>query len=98
MRKWKKKIDDDDDTLTFDDLEDDEDEEEEKGYRKRTYSPPRPIRTHYHSDYDDDDDERDGPTFDELEPKIRAGKYKPKKTDPWNAIVLYNLLKESGDI
>jgi len=85
--------------LTFDDLEDeeDEDEDEEKGYRKRTYSPPRPIRTHYHSDYDDDD-ERDGPTFDELEPKIRAGKYKPKKSDPWNAIVLYNLLKESGEI
>lgn len=97
MRRWNKKKLDDDDALTFDDLEDEEEEEEESRPRRRTYAPPRPIRTHYNSDdYEGDDDA--GPTFDELEPKIRAGKYKPKKTDPWNAIVLYNLLKESGEI
>jgi len=36
--------------------------------------------------------------FDEIEPLIRAGKYRPKSSDPWNAHLLYNLLKESGEI
>jgi len=100
MRRWKKKKkqdeEDDDDLLSFDDMDDDEEEDESP--RRRSYLPPRPIRTYHHTEMDDDLDEEEGATFEDLEPKIRAGKYKPKKSDPWNAHILYNLLKERGAI
>lgn len=99
MRRWRKKKDEDeDDILSFDDLEEEDDDDDEKPRRKR-YLPPRPIRTHYsYDDSDDEDEGESGPTFDELEPKIRAGKYKPKSDDPWNAHILYQMLKKLGDI
>jgi len=100
MKRWRKKKDEDeDDILSFEDLEEEEDDDEKP--RRKRYLPPRPIRTHYSYDDSDDEDEDDGesgPTFDELEPKIRAGKYKPKPDDPWNAHVLYQTLKKLGDI
>ena len=103
MRRWRKKKEDDDAILTFDGLEEgeeeeeEEDEEEEEKPRRRRYAPPRPIKTRFHSDDEDEDGER-GPTFDELEPKIRAGKYRPKKTDPWTAHLLYQSLRDLGEI
>ncbi len=99
MRRWKKKYEDEDDeVLTFDDLDGADDEDEEEIPRRRSYSPPRPIRTHYDFDESIEEDEDAGEKFDKIEPLIRSGKYKPKKSDPWNAHVLYNMLKEMGDI
>lgn len=99
MRRWRKGKDDDEEVLTFDDLEDgegdDEEEEDEKERPRHRYIPPRQIRTRFEYGSDDVDD---GPTFEELEGKIRAGKYKPKQEDPWNAHVLYQTLKDLGDI
>jgi len=103
MRRWrKKKQEDDDDILTFDGLEeedeDEEDEEEEKP--RRRYAAPRPIRTRFYGDEFDaeEKDEEDGPTFEELEPLIRAGKYKPKQKDPYTAHILYQNLRALGEI
>jgi hypothetical protein len=97
MRRWRKRPDeDDDDTLTFEDLETVEKEDDKP--KRRPYLPPRPIRTHYSFDEDIDDEEGACARFDELEPKIRAGKYRPKRGDPWNAHVLYDMLKSMGEI
>lgn len=98
MKRWKRALDDgDDDDLTFDDFDIDGDEGKSK---RRSYLPPRPIRTHFsQDDEDEDEDAVDGQSrFDEIEAKIRAGSYKPKKSDPWNAHVLYDMLKSLGDI
>ena len=102
MKRWKRKPDEeeDDDTLTFDDIDDEEEDEDDSKSKRRPYLPPRPIRTHFsyeEVDLDDDDDEKQA-RFDEIESKIRAGKYKPAKSDPWNAHVLYDMLKSLGDI
>jgi len=85
MTRWRKK-DDDDDVLTFDDIE------EPDGHQRYRKPVPRHINTNF--DYE----EQSGPTFDELELKIRSGKYKPKAKDPWNAHVLYQTLKDLGEI
>jgi hypothetical protein len=96
MRRWKRNGDEEDDILTFEGF--DVEEEVESKPKRRPYLPPRPIKTHF--DYDDDLEEEEDACarFDELEPKIRAGKYKPKKGDPWNAHVLYDMLKSMGEI
>ena len=101
MRRWRKRSGDEEELLTFDgligtDADDDEEEAEEKRPRRR-YAPPRPIRTRFHGEVDFGGEE-DGPTFDELEPMIRAGKYKPKQSDPYNAHLLYQALRDLGDI
>jgi len=101
VRRFKRKKDDEDDIFTFDGLTEDEDEsedddEEKPSRRRRQYAPPRPMRVTRFSDYDSGDDE--GPSHEELEEKVRGGKYKPKPSDPWTIHVLYNLLHESGDI
>ncbi len=100
MRRWRKRSGDDEELLTFEGLlgpeVDDDDEDEEKRPRRK-YAAPRPIRTRFHGN-DDYEDEPDGPTFDELEPMIRAGKYKPKQSDPWTAHLLYQALRDLGDI
>ena len=97
MRRWRRdKEEDDDELLTFDELEDgDEDEDEEEEGAGRRYLRPRPLRI---ARYDDFEAEESGPTFEDLEAKIRAGKYKPKSQDPWTAHVLYENLKSLGEI
>lgn len=88
MRRWRKdKEEDDDEELTFEDLDD---EDKKVPYR-------RPEPRHINMKFGNDEEES-GPTFDELEAKIRAGKYKPKSKDPWNAHVLYQTLKDLGEI
>ena len=96
-RGRKKRLEDEEDVLTFEGLLESDDDEEEDDKPRRRYAPPRPIRTRFHSD-GDDDEEPDGPTFEELEPKIRAGKYRPKSGDPWTAHILYQSLRDLGDI
>lgn len=95
MRRWRKE-EDDDDILNFEDLD-----EPVRGRGARRYLPPeRKIITHYDIEDDEDDEESEASNsrFDELEPKIRAGEYKPTSSDPWHAHVLYNLLKDLGKI
>lgn len=97
MRRYRRgKKDDDDEVLTFDDMEDEE-EEEERPRRRRRYAPPRPMKVTRFSDYEPEDEE-EVPDHDELEAKVRAGGYKPKRSDPWTIHVLYNLLVERGEI
>jgi putative alpha-1,2-mannosidase len=36
--------------------------------------------------------------WNELESKIRAGKYRPKHSDPWTLHVLYSNLRDLGKI
>lgn len=103
MRRWRKKKEEDDDVLKFDNLnydeEEDEDDDEEDERPRRRYVPPRPIRTRFFSDnYDDANDGEEGSTFEDLEPMIRAGKYKPKPSDPYTAHILYQNLVALGEI
>lgn len=96
MRRWRK--DEGDEDILFEDLED---PEEVIGRGRRRYlAPPRKMITHYdlEDDIEDEDTEETNGRFDEIEDRIRAGEYKPKKSDPWNAHVLYNLLKDMGEI
>lgn len=88
MRKWKK--------TGFEEEEFDGDYIEDEFDR---YAPirRRKMSTMYDSDGDDDEDE-DGPSFDDLEDDIRSGKYKPKPSDPWNAHLLFQFLKDTGKI
>lgn len=84
MKKWKRRNVDDDDE------DDDEDEEEEHRYVR-----PRRSFSSLTYLYDDEDEEEGGDErWNELEKKIRAGKYKPRRSDPWTLHVLYNNLKE----
>ncbi len=97
MKRWKRELGEDDDTLTFDDLEEIDEDSDVKS-RRRPYLPPRPIRTCFSYEDDDISVDEDDSRFDEIESKIRSGDYKPKKADPWNAHVLYSLLKSLGEI
>jgi hypothetical protein len=94
MRRWKRKGD-EEDAITFDELEDfeEEDDEGEEGPSGRRYA--RPLRI---ARYEDFEVENDGPTFEDLEDKIRSGKYKPKASDPWTAHILYQNLRSLGEI
>ena len=97
MRKWRRG--DDDDILSFDDLDlgGDEPRRGRRSLSRGDYLPPRPIQTHYdEGDAEESEDACD--RFDEIEAKIRSGEYKPQKSDPWNAHVLYNMLKSMGEI
>jgi len=97
MRRFRRKKDEDDeDILTFDDLEGEDEEEEEKPRRRRRYAQPRPMKVTRFSDYEEEDEE--APDHDDLGAKVRAGSYKPKRSDPWTIHVLYNLLVERGEI
>lgn len=97
MRRWRRRGN-DEEVLTFDDMVEADDEERVPPPRRR-YAPPRPFRTMF-ADEDGigDDDESEGPTFEDLEPMIRAGSYKPKQSDPWTAHVLYQSLLDLGEI
>lgn len=92
MRRWRRPIEEDDD---LEDLEDDDEEEE-----VRRYIPPRPLRVTRFSDFEDEDDGSgsDIARFDKIKGLIRAGKYKPKPSDPWMAHILYSNLKALGEI
>ena len=90
MRRWRRGQEEDDETIVFDD-----NGEAEDRHRPRSYA--RPLRTIFGND-DDDEEEEDAPSFDDLEPEIRAGKYKPKPSDPWNAHILYQSLRDLGEI
>ena len=80
------------------DLDEDEDEEEEEEEVRR-YIPPRPLRVTRFSDFgDESEDDRNIERFNKIQGLIRAGKYKPKQSDPWIAHILYSNLKELGEI
>ena len=91
MRRWRRGQEEDDEALVFDD-----DGAAEDRSRPRSYA--RPMRTVFDANDEDDEEEDDTPSFDDLEAKIRAGKYKPKPKDPWNAHILYQALQDLGDI
>lgn len=101
MRRWRKKSEDDeDDVLTFDNIDDDEEDEKP---RRRYKIPKSPIRTRFSSTDDDEDleegasEDEDG-SFENLEPLIRAGKYKPKPSDHYTVHLLYQTLRDLGEI
>jgi len=103
MRRWRKKGTDEDELLTFDGLVEeevaDEEEEEEEVKPRRRYAPPRPIRTRFDTvmpTYDEDVDSSS--SFEDLESMIRAGEYKPKQKDPYTAHILYQALRDLGEI
>lgn len=92
MRRWRRGIEEEpDEPLVFDDeaLAEDRD-------RPRSYA--RTMRTRFDGDDEEDEPDEDAVSFDELEPKIRAGKYIPKKSDPWTAHILYQSLQDLGEI
>lgn len=93
MRRWRRPSD-----IEDEDLDIDEDEEEEEIVQRR-YIAPR-LRVTRFSDFDDDDYEveTDIARFDRIKGLIRAGKYKPKSSDPWIAHILYSNLKALGEI
>lgn len=92
MRRWRRPSEED----LEEDSELDEEEDEEE---VRRYAPPRPLRVTRFSDFDDDEEvETDIARFDKIKGLIRAGKYKPKPSDPWIAHILYSNLKALGEI
>lgn len=100
MRRWRKDHEGEDELLTFDNLDEyyDEDDEEDEPRPRRKVAAPRAIRTRFYGEDHDDDEEDEGSTFEDLEPLIRAGKYKPKKQDPYTAHILYQNLQALGEI
>lgn len=94
MRRWRKS---DEEILTFDDLE----EDDAPSRPRRRYSAPKPLRTRFSLDSDndeDDEEEDDESSFESLEPLIRAGEYVPKPNDPHTAHILYQCLLDLGEI
>lgn len=95
--------DEDEGELDEDDYEEDEDEEdeeeEEEEDEEESWSPPLRRRPAFRRSrafmYDDDEDEE---LSEEMAAAIRAGQYKPQKSDPWSAHLLYNVLKDTGKI
>lgn len=78
------------------DLDEEEEEEEEEVPHRYV---ARPLRVTRFSDFDADESPADGiARFDRIKGLIRAGKYKPKQSDPWMAHILYSNLKELGEI
>lgn len=92
MRRWRKQTS-DNSVLTYDDLE-----PEDEAPRRRRSS----IHTRFDEDDEDEEEEEDGDdetsSFDRLAPLIRAGKYKPKQTDPYTVHILYQSLRDLGEI
>jgi len=95
MRRWRKN----NEVLDFENMDSDS-----KPTRRSS------ISTSYDEEDEEDEDEEDdgedddgdhdysGPSFESLEPMVRAGKYKPKPEDPWTIHVLYQSLKDIGKI
>ena len=81
-------VDDEDEDEEDDDEEEDEEDEAE-------WSPPsrRPaFRWSRSFGYDDEEEE----LTERMAAAIRAGKYVPRRSDPWTAHILYNALKDTG--
>jgi hypothetical protein len=92
MRRWRKQSQ-EDSVLTFDDLEA---EDEAPRARRRSI-----IHTRFDSDDegdDEDDEEPESSSFDRLAPLVRAGKYRPKQSDPYTVHILYQSLRDLGEI
>lgn len=88
MRRWRRGTEEEpDEALVFDDEVED---------RPRSYA--RTMRTRFDADDYEEEAAEDAASFDDLEPKIRAGKYIPKKDDPWTAHILYQALQDLGEI
>ena len=83
-----------------DEDEDDEDEEDDDGEEEEEdedeYLPRAKFSRRRIVRLDDDDEEEE--LSEEMAEAIRAGKYKPKRSDPWSAHTLYNVLKDLGEI
>lgn len=92
------------------DEEEDYDYEDSPRVRRRAPSRFTPresrsisYRNIYESDAEQDEYEKElreqkEEDWDDKADKIRAGKYKPKRTDPWTLHVLYQNLKETKKI
>lgn len=89
MRHWRKN----DEVLTFDSM----DEEEASSRASRRYAAPRSFSGFGNDDEPEEDEEYEEDTessHDALEPLVRAGKYKPKPSDPWTIHILYQALRD----
>ena len=104
MRRWRKRKISDGDILNFD-------SESDSREKSKYSSPNRKLLNIHDEDIEDveeveDDDEYDDEydedgniaKFNRLEPLVRAGKYKPKSSDPYTVHLLYQSLIELGDI
>ena len=83
MKKWKRRV-----------VEDDEEEEEEEEVEERPF-----LRRSVLSAFEFEDEPRmTEEKWKRLEKKIRAGKYKPKESDPWTLHVLFEHLTVLGEL
>jgi hypothetical protein len=79
-----------------DDDDEDEDEDDDDDEPLSLRRPRRPsFRPSRRFDFDDGDEEE---LSEEMAAAIRAGEYKPRRSDPWSAHVLYNALKDIGKL
>ena len=91
MRRWRRP--------GLSEVEFDLDEEEEEVEEEARRYIARPLRVTRFSDFDEDETIADDiARFDKIQGLIRAGKYKPKESDPYTAHVLYSSLKQLGEI
>jgi hypothetical protein len=88
-----------------DDEEDDEEEEyeddEDTDGETEPDAPPwrqtrRPAFRRSRAFVDDGDDAEE--LSEDMAAAIRAGRYKPRRADPWTAHILYNALKDTGQL
>lgn len=84
MKKWKRRV-----------VEDDEEEEEEEEVEERPFL-RRSVLNAF--EFDEDEPRMTEDKWKRLEKKIRAGKYKPKESDPWTLHVLFEHLTVLGDL
>ncbi len=85
MKKWKRRVAEDDE----------EEEEEEEAVEERPFL-RRSVLGAF--DFDDEEPRMSEGKWKQLEKKIRAGKYKPKASDPWTLHVLFDHLTVLGEL
>lgn len=71
-------------------------EEDEEGSDEEELEDELDLDDGVDYDFDEIEDHIPAKKWQKLESKIRAGKYKPKHSDPWTLHVLYNNLKDLG--
>jgi hypothetical protein len=86
--------DEEDEEEDWDDEEEDEEEDDEEEDVVAFHRGPTHRARRGFSSFDVDDEE----LSEEMESAIRAGKYKPKRHDPWTAHTLYSMLKDLGKL
>lgn len=84
MKRWRRRPREDD--------SDEEDDDEEQTVTSRE------VWRETFSFDTDDDEEFDEVRWAKLEKKVRAGRYRPRPSDPWGIHVLYNNLRDLGDL